>query len=48
VANHCTQLKAKLAARRMADLIRIAISCGFSRSDATLAGSFPADADRQS
>ncbi len=48
VANHCTQLKAKLATPRMADLIRIAISCGLSRSDATLAASFPGDADRQS
>ena len=30
VANHCTQLKAKLGAARTADLIRIAISHGIS------------------
>jgi two-component system, NarL family, invasion response regulator UvrY len=33
VANHCSQLKAKLATPRMADLIRFAISCGLSRGD---------------
>jgi two-component system, NarL family, invasion response regulator UvrY len=47
VANHCSQLKAKLAMPRVADLIRIAISSGISRSDARLVGSFPADGDRQ-
>jgi two-component system, NarL family, invasion response regulator UvrY len=31
VANHCSQLKAKLATPRMADLVRLAISCGLSR-----------------
>ena len=46
VANHCTQLKAKLDAPRLADLIRIAISCGLGRSDAALAGLFPADRDQ--
>jgi DNA-binding NarL/FixJ family response regulator len=30
VANHCTQLRAKLAAPRMADLIRVAIAAGLS------------------
>ena len=34
VANHCTQLKAKLGAARTADLLRIAISHGISRGDA--------------
>jgi hypothetical protein len=48
VANHCSQLKAKLATPRVADLIRFAISSGISRSDAGLVGSFPADVDRQS
>jgi two-component system invasion response regulator UvrY len=48
VANHCSQLKAKLATPRTADLIRIAISSGLSRSDDRLAGSLPADGDRQS
>jgi len=48
VANHCSQLKAKLATPRTADLIRIAISSGLSRSDDRLAGSFPPDGDRQS
>lgn len=37
VANQCTQLKAKLAAPRMADLIRVAISHGFGRGDPQLA-----------
>ena len=37
VANQCTQLKAKLAAPRMADLIRIAISHGFGRGELQLA-----------
>lgn len=36
VANHCTQLKAKLGAARTADLVRIAISHGISRGDARL------------
>lgn len=31
VANQCSQLKAKLATPRMADLVRLAISCGLSR-----------------
>ena len=33
VANHCTHLRAKLAMPRMADLIRFALSCRFSRSE---------------
>jgi len=37
VANHCTQLKAKLATPRMADLIRVAISCGLGRGELQLA-----------
>jgi two-component system, NarL family, invasion response regulator UvrY len=36
VANQCSQLKAKLAAPRMADLIRLAISSGLGRGDAQL------------
>jgi DNA-binding NarL/FixJ family response regulator len=40
VANHCSLLRAKLAAPRMADLIRVAMSCGLSRDDAQLAGAF--------
>jgi len=43
VANHCSQLKAKLATPRMADLIRLAISSGLSAADATLAEPFPAE-----
>ncbi len=31
VANQCSQLRTKLAAPRMADLIRVAISCGLTR-----------------
>lgn len=38
VANHCTQLRAKLATPRMADLIRLAISSGLSRRDSGLLG----------
>ena len=34
VANHCSQLKAKLGATRTADLIRIAISYGISNREA--------------
>jgi len=37
VANQCTQLKAKLATPRMADLIRVAISYGFGRGEPQLA-----------
>jgi two-component system invasion response regulator UvrY len=37
VANHCSQLKAKLGAARTADLIRIAISHGISDGDIGLA-----------
>jgi two-component system invasion response regulator UvrY len=48
VANHCTQLKARLATPRMADLIRIAISYGLSYGDARFGGSIAADIDRQS
>lgn len=33
VANQCSQLKAKLATPRMADLIRVAISSGLGRGD---------------
>jgi two-component system, NarL family, invasion response regulator UvrY len=33
VANHCTQMKAKLGTPRTADLIRFAISCGISGGD---------------
>jgi len=33
VANHCTQIKAKLGTPRTADLIRFAISCGISGGD---------------
>jgi DNA-binding NarL/FixJ family response regulator len=36
VANHCSQLKAKLGAARTADLIRIAITSGISNRDAGL------------
>lgn len=43
VANHCSQLKAKLGAPRMADLIRIAISFRLGRGDFELAGKFPSD-----
>jgi hypothetical protein len=48
VANRCTQLKARLATPRMADLIRVAISYGLSYGDARLGGSIAADIDRQS
>jgi two-component system, NarL family, invasion response regulator UvrY len=41
VANQCSQLKAKLAAPRMADLIRLAISNGLGRGDVRLAGALP-------
>jgi len=47
VANHCTQLRARLAAPRTADLIRIAISYGLGRDDAWLAGSLVSDGDPQ-
>jgi len=40
VANHCTQLRAKLATPRTADLIRIAISSGLGRGDDRLGRSF--------
>jgi two-component system, NarL family, invasion response regulator UvrY len=44
VANRCTQLKAKLATPRMADLIRLAIACGLGRDDPKiLAVGEPAD-----
>jgi two-component system, NarL family, invasion response regulator UvrY len=43
VANHCSQLKAKLATPRMADLIRLAISSGLSAADAALTEPFPAE-----
>jgi len=43
VANHCSQLKTRLATPRTADLIRLAISCGLGRGDPRLAGPFPAD-----
>jgi two-component system invasion response regulator UvrY len=38
VANHCSQLKAKLATPRMADLIRVAISYGLGRGEPQLSG----------
>jgi two-component system invasion response regulator UvrY len=38
VANHCSQLKTKLASPRMADLIRLALSCGLGRSEPQLRG----------
>jgi two-component system invasion response regulator UvrY len=41
VANHCSLLKAKLATPRMADLIRMAISCGLGRGEPQFPGSFP-------
>ena len=44
VANHCSQLKARLATPRMADLIRLAISYGLSFGDAPLVAS-PAEND---
>jgi len=44
VANHCSQLKSRLATPRMADLIRLAISAGLSSDDARLAGSLAEDA----
>ncbi len=37
IANHCTRLRARLAAPRMADLIRAAISFGLSSDDSRLA-----------
>jgi two-component system, NarL family, invasion response regulator UvrY len=37
VANHCSQLKAKLGVARTADLIRVAVSLGISKGDAPLA-----------
>jgi two-component system, NarL family, invasion response regulator UvrY len=43
VANRCTQLKAKLAAPRMADLIRLAISCGLSRDGTQFFGTLRAE-----
>jgi two-component system, NarL family, invasion response regulator UvrY len=46
VANHCSQIKVKLATPRMADLIRVAISSGLGRGDPQLIGSLPADTDR--
>jgi two-component system invasion response regulator UvrY len=42
VANQCTQLKAKLATPRMADLIRVAISFGFGRGAPELVASLTA------
>jgi two-component system, NarL family, invasion response regulator UvrY len=42
VANHCSQLKARLATPRTADLIRLAIAHGFSDRDLGLAKSLPA------
>ena len=39
VANHCTQIKAKLGAARTADLIRIAITHGICDSDTVLVAS---------
>jgi DNA-binding NarL/FixJ family response regulator len=36
VANHCSQLRAKLGTPRMADLIRVAVSAGLSRADTGL------------
>jgi two-component system, NarL family, invasion response regulator UvrY len=47
VANHCTQLRAKLATPRMADLIRLAISSGLSNQDTRLMGAVPAESDRK-
>jgi len=41
VANHCSQIKAKLGAARTPDLIRIAISYGISTRDTSLADSMP-------
>jgi two-component system, NarL family, invasion response regulator UvrY len=38
VANRCTQLKAKLATPRMADLIRLAIACGLGLGDPRILG----------
>jgi two-component system invasion response regulator UvrY len=43
VANHCSQLKTRLATPRTADLIRLAISCGLGRGAPRLAGPVPAD-----
>jgi hypothetical protein len=37
VAHHCSQLKAKLVMPRMADLVRVAISCSLGRGDTQLA-----------
>jgi DNA-binding CsgD family transcriptional regulator len=37
VANHCSQLKAKLGVARTADLIRVALSLGISKGDGSLA-----------
>jgi two-component system, NarL family, invasion response regulator UvrY len=41
VANQCSQLKVKLATPRMADLIRMAISCGLGRGEPQFPGPFP-------
>jgi DNA-binding NarL/FixJ family response regulator len=47
VANRCSQLKARLATPRMADLIRIAITSGLSSADDRLERSLPAELDRE-
>ncbi len=41
VANQCSQLKVKLATPRMADLIRMAISCGLGRGEPQFPGPLP-------
>jgi two-component system, NarL family, invasion response regulator UvrY len=48
VANHCSQIKAKLGVARTADLIRIAISCGISDAAAGLASTLPDETDAPS
>jgi two-component system, NarL family, invasion response regulator UvrY len=48
VANHCSQIKAKLGVARTADLIRIAISCGISDGAAGLASTLPDETDAPS
>jgi DNA-binding NarL/FixJ family response regulator len=45
VANHCSQMKAKLGAARTADLIRIAIACGISNGDTGLVAVVPNETD---
>ncbi|HTV87652.1 MAG TPA: response regulator transcription factor [Stellaceae bacterium] len=47
VANRCSQLKAKLATPRMADLIRLAVACGFGRGEPELLAVARSDGRRE-